>query len=181
MKNRSSLAQTIILILIFCFLSFVGAKLTVKVAEVPFTLQSLFVLLSGLLGGPVIGFFSQLLYLCLGWFFPVFSSDTKFGVEAFTAPTAGFLLAFPFVAFICGMWNSFTHRFYRLFLIPLTAHTFLFICGITGLIYIGNLSFDKSLKIGFLDLALFGYLKCLMATMIAYLFNNRIKGELKGL
>ena len=177
MKNRSKIYQTLILIITFSFLSFVGAKTTLKVAEVPFTLQTLFVLLSGLLGGPIVGFFSQLLYLIIGWFYPVFSSETKYGIQAFTSPSAGFLFAFPIVGFICGWWNSFTPHFYRLFLVPISAHTFLFVSGITGLVFIGNLTFNHAIKIGFIDLALFGYLKCFLATMIAFLYNNRIKGQ----
>ena len=66
--------------------------------EVPFTLQTLVVYGSGLYLGWRNGFLSMLLYLMLGFFFPVFAGDTFGPAYLFGAVTAGYLLAYPISA-----------------------------------------------------------------------------------
>ncbi|MCK9444791.1 MAG: biotin transporter BioY, partial [Tissierellaceae bacterium] len=48
---------------LFAGLTAVGAFISIPLGEVPITLQTLFVLLSGLILGPKLGFLSQLVYL----------------------------------------------------------------------------------------------------------------------
>lgn len=74
------------------------AWMTVRVGPVPFTLQSMFVLLAGLLLRPGWAAASMGIYLLLGAVgLPVFSGGQS-GLGTLMGPTGGFLLAFPIAA-----------------------------------------------------------------------------------
>lgn len=86
----------------FAILTAIGAQVEIPVQPVPYTLQTLFVLLAGALLGPRHGFLSMALYLALGLAgFPVFSSG-GFGLAKLLGPTGGYLLSFPVAAFVVG-------------------------------------------------------------------------------
>jgi biotin transport system substrate-specific component len=69
---------------------------------VPLTLQTLAVLLTGLVLGPARGGIAVLLYLVLGFVgLPVFSGGTS-GLQVLAGPTAGYLLSFPVAAVVAG-------------------------------------------------------------------------------
>lgn len=81
----------------------VGAYVEVPHHPVPFTLQTLFVLLAGAFLGPRNGAISMVTYLVVGALgAPVFSSG-GFGVAKLIGPTGGYLLAFPAAAAIVGL------------------------------------------------------------------------------
>ncbi len=58
--------KEMVLASLFTALTAIGAFLSIPVGSVPITLQSLFVILSGLLLGPKLGALSQLVYVLLG-------------------------------------------------------------------------------------------------------------------
>ena len=70
---------------------------------VPITLQPLVVVLAGMWLGPVAGAASMMLYLVAGAAgLPVFSPFGAPGIARFIGPTGGYLIAYPFAAFIAG-------------------------------------------------------------------------------
>lgn len=70
---------------------------------VPFTLQPMVVVLAGLMLGPTLGAASMLLYLALGAVgLPVFAPMGAPGVARLMGPTGGYLIAFPFAAYVAG-------------------------------------------------------------------------------
>lgn len=70
---------------------------------VPFSLQTFGVLLAGACLGPTRGFLAVTLYLAGGAIgLPIFSGGAS-GLGHFTGPTAGYLIAFPFAAALCGL------------------------------------------------------------------------------
>ena len=84
-------------------LTAVAAKIAVPLPgiPVPFTLQPVAVLLSGVLLGAVGGMSSQLLYLAAGMVgLPVFAAGG--GLPYLLGPTGGYLLAFPIAAWVAG-------------------------------------------------------------------------------
>ncbi len=96
-----------IAVALFALLTALGARVAVPlgVTPVPMTLQTLFVLLSGTLLGPVAGASSQLLYLGLGVAgVPVFAMGGA-GLPWIFGPTGGYLMAFPLAAALAG-WIS---------------------------------------------------------------------------
>lgn len=72
-------------------LTAVGAQITIPVSPVPFTLQTFFVLLAGLIGGARVGFLSIFIYLIMGAVgLPVFA-NLRGGWDVFLGPTGGYL------------------------------------------------------------------------------------------
>jgi biotin transport system substrate-specific component len=87
----------------FTVLTAVGATLTIPLPLVPITMQTFFVLMSGLLLGPKYGLLSQVLYLAMGLAgLPVFAGGTG-GIQRVLSPSFGFLLGYPFVSWATGV------------------------------------------------------------------------------
>lgn len=88
---------------LFALLTAVGAQMIVPAYPVPFTLQSYFVMLSGVFLGSRWGAVSQLIYLGLGAVgIPVFA-DLSGGYQYLTGVSGGYLIAFPVCAYITGL------------------------------------------------------------------------------
>ena len=95
-------ASQVFWVLSFSILTAIGAQVAIPVNPVPFTLQTMIVLLAGALLGPRNGAYSQLVYLAAGAIgLPVFAGGTL-GVAILFGPTGGYLLAFPLGAFLTG-------------------------------------------------------------------------------
>lgn len=102
--HRSNVAVDTALIATFAALIAVCALLpAISVGGlVPITLQTFAVLLSGAVLGARRGFLAVLLYLAVGAIgLPVFSGGGA-GIAPFLGPSAGYLIAFPFAAALCG-------------------------------------------------------------------------------
>lgn len=89
----------IILAALFASLTATGAYIRIPMYPVPITLQTLFVVLSGVFLGSPYGPISQLLYLGIGLIgFPVFAEGG--GPAYIFKPTFGYLLGFPLGSFL---------------------------------------------------------------------------------
>ena len=89
-------------ILTFAVLTALGAQIEIPHQPIPYTLQTLFVLLSGALLGTRNGGLSQILYVAAGAIgLPVFSG-LGFGFARILGPTGGYLLSFPVAALAVG-------------------------------------------------------------------------------
>ena len=80
-------------------------SIPVPFTPVPFTLQPMVVLLGGAALGPRLGMASQVLYLALGIAgLPVFAASAVLpqGVFRLLGPTGGYLMSYPFAAFVTG-------------------------------------------------------------------------------
>lgn len=94
--------RRIIIIALFAALIVAGAYIAVPVGPVPITLQTVFVLLAGILGGKGIGAASIAVYLTLGAIgLPVFSGGIG-GFAHFVSPTGGFLISWLIEAPLAG-------------------------------------------------------------------------------
>jgi biotin transport system substrate-specific component len=95
--------QELALSILFAALTAVGAQITIPTTPVPFTLQTFFILLAGLVGGPRVGFLSIIIYLLMGAVgLPVFA-NLRGGWDVFLGPTGGYLVAFPLAAASAGL------------------------------------------------------------------------------
>ena len=84
-------------------LTAVGAHIQFPIGPVPFSLQTFFIMLCGLILGPVRGPVAVLLYIAAGLLgLPVFSKGSS-GFAHLLGPTGGFLLGFVFQAAIYGL------------------------------------------------------------------------------
>jgi biotin transport system substrate-specific component len=91
-------------ILMFVAFTGVGAQLAVRLpgTPVPVTMQTLFVVLAGVVLGARDGFFAMLAYLAVGVAgAPVFA-EFGFGPQALVGLTGGYLIAFPAAALLAG-------------------------------------------------------------------------------
>lgn len=87
----------------FSILTAFAAQVAVPVQPVPFTLQTMLVLLSGAFLGSKNGAYSQIVYLFAGIIgIPVFATGA-FGPAVLFGPTGGYLLSFPLGAYIAGL------------------------------------------------------------------------------
>jgi biotin transport system substrate-specific component len=109
---------------------------------VPITLQTLMVLLSGVLLGAYIGGVSMIIYLLLGVIgLPVFAGGSS-GIGALLGPTGGYLLSYPVAAFVVG-WMIQTKKLSAY----LKYFSFVIILGFIALVF-----FDAVFKIGIMKL-----------------------------
>ncbi|NLB83501.1 MAG: biotin transporter BioY [Synergistaceae bacterium] len=98
MRNST---HSLILAALFAGLTALGAFLRIPFFPVPFTLQVLLVLLSGLLLGSRTGMVSQGVYILLGLAgLPIFAGGG--GVTYALSPTFGYILSYPFAAWMAG-------------------------------------------------------------------------------
>ncbi len=139
-----------------------GSQISIPLGPVPFTLQVFFVFLTGVFLPEKKAFFAQFLYLLLGFFgFPVFSGFRS-GLPVLFGPTGGFLLAFPFVAFLTAKARSFPA--FQVFC--LLGLGFLYLIGGCWLgLYLGN--FEKGFLIGVLPFFGWDLLKVFFVVRIA--------------
>lgn len=85
---------SMILIALFTTLTIIGTQITVPLAIIPITLQTLFVLSAGMLLGSLRGSLSQLLYVAIGLAgFPVFARGQG-GPQMIFSVSFGYLLGF---------------------------------------------------------------------------------------
>ncbi|HEY8805492.1 MAG TPA: biotin transporter BioY [Clostridium sp.] len=94
--------RDLIITALFTALTAVGGFISIPLGPVPLTLQTLFVILSGLILGAKLGALSQITYIILGLIgLPVFSGGTG-GLTSIVSPTFGFLLSFIVSAYVIG-------------------------------------------------------------------------------
>ncbi len=121
-------------------------------AGVPITLQTLAVILAGMVLGPGRGAAAVGLYLVAGLAgLPVFSGFSS-GLGVLAGPSAGYLLSFPLAAFVAGLLVRFLlrrirrARFATLFAAGLgTSFLVVHPLGIAGMMLNANLSFPAAL------------------------------------
>ena len=106
---RADLSATFraVVVLFAAVLTIVAAQVSIPLpfTPVPFTLQPMVVLLAGAALGPRLGMTSQLLYLALGLAgLPVFATSPVLpqGFARLIGPTGGYLMSYPFAAFVAG-------------------------------------------------------------------------------
>lgn len=97
----------------FAVLTALCARIAIPMVPVPVTLQTWAVLLAGVALGPVRGLAAVALYLIAGLAGLPVLSDGASGVDPFSGPTAGYLIAFLPAAGLAG-WLSTAGRLTRL-------------------------------------------------------------------
>ena len=130
----------------------VCARITIPLlplTPVPLTVQNLGVLLVGLLLGSRRGFAALALYLVEGAVgLPVFNPTGLGGIAQLLGPTGGFLMVYPFVAFLAGyVFERGTKTFVRAAVAGLLAEILLFAGGLTWL-YVFTHSLAKAAYFG---------------------------------
>lgn len=106
--------------------------------QVPLTLQPMVVLLGGLALGARLGLASQVLYLAAGIMgLPVFAASITLppGALRLLGPTGGYLMSYPFAAFLSGYLadRGFDRRYVTSVVALLAGLVVIYACGVTWL------------------------------------------------
>ncbi|HLG68894.1 MAG TPA: biotin transporter BioY [Chloroflexota bacterium] len=100
-----NLGQQALVCTFFAALVAIFARISIytPLTPVPFTLQPMAIMLTGMCLGPWAGFFALVEYLVAGALgAPVFASGAGGWLYLSTTPTLGYLLSYPFAAYVVG-------------------------------------------------------------------------------
>lgn len=152
------------------------ARVTVPLpfTPVPLTLQNFGVLIVALMLGSRRGFAALALYLVEGAFgLPVFNPAGAGGIAQILGPTGGFLMAYPFVAFVAGwIYERSQRNFSWAAFSGMAAEFALFIGGLTWLAVLTH-SVSAAVKYGLYWFVFAEIIKVLMAAGVASRWNRR--------
>ena len=135
---------------------------------VPLTVQNLAVVLVGLLLGSRRGFAALAVYLAEGAVgLPVFNPTGPGGIAQIVGVTGGFLIAYPFVAFVAGfVFERGAKTFARAALAGLLAEILLFAGGL-GWLYVFTHSLAKAAYLGLYWFLAAEVIKIMLAAAVA--------------
>ncbi|NLI54745.1 MAG: biotin transporter BioY [Clostridiales bacterium] len=137
-----------ILVALFAALIAVGAFIRIPVPLVPFTLQTFFVSLAGMMLGKKLGAASALVYLFVGLIgIPVFTQGG--GIGYVLKPTFGYLVGFVCGAFVTGAIARKAERpsFLRLLLAALAGLLVVYVLGTTYFYFLSNYYLGKQISL----------------------------------
>jgi biotin transport system substrate-specific component len=151
---------------IFVALTIVGAQIAIPIGPVPITFQTLFVILSGLMLGARVGFFTQFAYVIMGIVgLPVFAGFTG-GIVQLYGPLGGYLIAFPLAALASGFVIEKKKSITNYILAALLGICIIYTSGWLRLgIYMHD--FKKAFLVGVAPFILWDFLKGLLAVYVA--------------
>lgn len=160
-------------ILAFSFLMVLAANVAVPVKPVPFTLQTMIVLLSGAFLGARNGAFSQIIYLALGLIgLPVFA-NFNFGPAALIGPTGGYLLSWPFAAYLVGYLVERNKSTLNISLAMIVAHILILLTGALYLSVFFNGNLETALFSGAIIFTPWDAIKVAAAISIYKVLSSR--------
>ena len=174
-----------------------GAYIAVPIGPIPITLQSLFIISAGLVGGRRIGVSAVGVYLLAGAVgLPVFSGGTG-GLAHLIGPTGGFLLgAFPAV-FISGLFSDLSESIDRgqheemyerrtftmialLAIGALCSTLILYLAGVPWLKIALGLTWERAIALGMMPFLPGDTLKLIAAVSLGIMFKKRVINLLSG-
>jgi biotin transport system substrate-specific component len=171
-QSSSVLTQTL-WISGFAVLTAVAARFEIPHYPVPFTLQTMVVLLAGALLGSRNGALSQMLYIAAGAAgLPAFAGGA-FGFWHLLGPTGGYLLSFPMAAALIGYLLR-ERRSLIVVALSMTAGLFvIFAIGTIHLYAVALHNFSAAFSAGFLIFSWWDVLKLGAASMIYFEIAKR--------
>ncbi|MHB1687787.1 MAG: biotin transporter BioY [Ignavibacteriaceae bacterium] len=169
-------------ILSFTLLTAIASQITIPVKPVPFTLQTMIVVLAGAFLGARKGFYSQVIYLfagCLG--LPVFAQipDATIGFARLFGPTGGYLLAFPVAAFLTGYLVKINKSYLWVLLSMLIGNSIILLIGSSylSLVYLKNIS--QAFEVGAVPFLLWEVVKVFIGANIYFGISRKHPGSSK--
>ncbi|MCX8649895.1 biotin transporter BioY [Gilliamella sp. B2776] len=148
----------------------VAANVSIPTYPVPFTLQSLAVLLIGAFLGRKLGALAILQYLFLGAMgLPLFANGSS-GFMALVSPSAGYLYGYAFSAYIAGFAaeKGYDRRFLLGLIAFACAHQLIFVFGVTYLMGYLHISLTEALQVGYFPFVGVDALKFIIATCVMF-------------
>ncbi len=183
--NRIKTRKTV-LSAVFTALIAASAFFTIPVGPVPIVLTTMFIVLSGMLGGVGIGFSAVSTYLILGAVgLPVFAGGTA-GLAKFAGPTGGFLFGYLMAAPAAGLLyrpkqsDSLPAGIIKAAAAALIAGALVYLPGLPWLKY--SLSFDwaRTLQAGLIPFIPGYFIKSAAAAALAFSLKERFTAFLSS-
>jgi biotin transport system substrate-specific component len=171
-------ASAVFWIFSFAILTAVAAQITIPVKPVPFTLQTMMVLLAGAFLGAKNGAYSQLLYLALGAVgLPVFAHtpEAGFGLARLIGPTGGYLIAFPIAAFIVGYIIEKNQNYLTVILSMFLGSAVIIISGMLFLNFTYLHNFNEAVKAGAAIFSIWMVVKVFTAASVYFGISKKQK------
>lgn len=167
--------KEIALVAMFTGLTAMGAFISIPLGEVPITMQSLFVILSGLILGGKLGALSQIVYIILGLIgVPIFAGFSG-GLQTVMKPSFGFIIGFVFTSYIVGKIphsdNSLNKK--KIWIASFIGTITMYLIGLPYMYYILNivmaktLTFSAIMKMGCILFLPGDFLKFIIASIVA--------------
>lgn len=161
------------LVAMFTGLTAIGAFISIPIGEVPISMQSLFVILSGLILGAKLGALSQIIYIILGLIgLPIFANFTG-GLQSIMKPSFGFIIGFVFAAYIVGKISESSRGTKTILIASFVGTIVIYLFGLPYMYYMLNivmlkgLSFLTVIKIGCIIFLPGDILKALLSSLVA--------------
>jgi biotin transport system substrate-specific component len=180
-KKMKKKISELVLVSLFAALTAVGAFIKIPIPYVPLTLQTLMVMLAGLILGSRLAALSQLLYLTIGLLgLPVFAQGG--GPGYFLQPSFGFLLGFIVGAYVIGRMVEAEEKlsFPRTLAALILGQAAIYILGLAYLYFNLNFILHKptsiftTMKIGFLVFIPGDILKTFVAALVLTPIRQRV-------
>ncbi len=181
MEKTESTGKTLqikmmVLAAIFAALIAVGSIISIPIGPfVPIVLANLFVLLAGLLLGPVWAFASVGIYLLLGLVgMPVFAGGVP-GTVAFVGPTGGFLFGYAAAAIMVGIISSNRKpRIWKDIVAVLAGIMVIYLIGVPWLKQSKALDWNLAIKYGFTPYIIGDLIKGAVAVFLAKVLRPQL-------
>ena len=166
-NKQAQVTQRLLAIATFTALTVLGAKITLESGEVPFTLQTMIVMLAGMVLGSRDAALSQMGYiglLLIG--LPVDARGLGFAV--FAGPTWGFIVGFVPAAFVIGaICERFGNKIWVHLIAASIGASIYFTIGTIVLMSMTGRAFDSALYEGVVKFLAIDFAKALFASALA--------------
>ena len=165
--------RDLIITALFTALTAVGGFISIPLGPVPLTLQTLFVVLSGLILGSKLGALSQITYVILGLIgVPIFSGGTG-GLTTVVSPTFGFLVGFIVAAYVIGKLTEKSKSLYKIITSVIIGSFVIYLIGIPYFYFIftnylgKSINFYTALKLACIPFLTGDIIKAVIAIVLA--------------
>jgi biotin transport system substrate-specific component len=159
------------LVALFATLTALGAFIEIPLPFVPITLQTFFILLSGLILGSRLAGLSLLCYVGMGSIgLPVFAGGAS-GIGVIAGPTGGYLVGFVIAAFVVGFIAERREDFKTDVLAMAVGIICIYVPGILQLMNFTGMGLERGLEVGIIPFIAGDIIKAGLAVSIA----NRIR------
>ena len=165
-------------VLVFIVLTALGAYIRLPLAftPVPITLQTLFVMLSGVFLGANLSVISLLGYIALGCFgMPLFAGATS-GLAVFAGPTGGYFAGFVLCGYTVGHLVRMKDNIGWVIFSLSCGSLIILIMGTVWLALVMNLSIKNALSLGLLPFIPGDLVKVLAVTFFYSKYARKFKG-----
>lgn len=181
--NMKLSARDITQVGIFAALTAIGAFISIPVGPVPISLQTFFVLLSGIILGSRKAMLSQVVYVMLGLIgLPIFAGFSG-GFQTVFKPSFGFIIGFIIAAYVVGKIAEKKSNSIKYMCIAVLAGTIImYIIGLPYMYYILNIILSKNLNvIQIMKLGMFMFIPGdTIKAIVVVLIGSNLKGKLQN-